>query len=67
MKTPNGLLDDAGARERLTVTSEKLKELRLRREIPYLRLGHRTIRYRRDDLEAYLSRIRVAAVWEGVQ
>ena len=67
MTNSQALLDDAGAREYLTTTGEKLKELRLRREIAFLRLGHRTIRYRRDDLEAYLSRIRVAAVWEGAK
>ena len=43
----------------------KQKDLRVRRAIPYHRLGHRTIVYRRSDIERYIKSRRVEAVGGG--
>jgi len=51
----------------LGVTLRTLKELRQRRRIPFYRLGHRTLRFSRKDLDAYLRRVRVSAIGEGVR
>ena len=42
-----------------------LKEYRLKGRIPHFRLGHKTIVYLREDLDAYLERHRVKAAGEG--
>lgn len=59
-----GLLDNAGAAEFLGVSLAELKTLRLRRMIPVVRLGRRTLRYRPADLESFIARVRVPALWE---
>jgi len=59
------ILDDSGACEVLRITKCQLKTLRLRRQIPHIRVGYRTVRYRAADLQAYIERQRVPAKWEA--
>jgi predicted DNA-binding transcriptional regulator AlpA len=58
------MMDDAETCAMLAITPIMLKELRARREIPFVKLGHRTVRYLHSDVEAYLLRKRSPAVWE---
>lgn len=60
-----GLLDNKGAAHFLGVTLQELKTLRLRRLVPVVRLGMRTLRYREADLAATVERMRQPAVWEA--
>ncbi len=59
------ILDDSGACEVLSITKCQLKTLRLRRQIPHIRVGYRTVRYRLADIQSYIERQRVPATWEG--
>lgn len=45
-------------------TQRRLKDLRRRRAIPYIRGGHRTIAYRRRDIERFLAQRSVHALPE---
>lgn len=58
------MMDDAGTCDMLAISPIMLKELRARREIAFVKLGHRTLRYRQADVEAYMLRQRRPAVWE---
>ncbi len=58
------LLNNEEAAETLNVSLSELKALRLRRLVPVVRLGSRTLRYRLADLEAAIERLRCPAVWE---
>ena len=57
-------LTTAEAAAYLGVRPSLLKRLRDHRQVPYLKLGHRTIVYDPKDLDAFLRRCRVKAVWE---
>lgn len=46
------------------VNARLLRTLRERRQIAFVRVGHRTIAYRRDDLDAFLERFRRPPAWE---
>ena len=50
----------------LGVSLRELKELRRRRVIPFYRLGHRTVTYNPNELEAFLQTCRVAPAGEAV-
>ena len=55
------LYPPADAARYLAVTVTQLRDWRFYRTGPaYLKLGHRTVRYRREDLDAWLRRNRVA-------
>ncbi|MFC1452605.1 hypothetical protein ACFLSJ_04585 [Verrucomicrobiota bacterium] len=42
----------------------ELKRLRARRALPYIRFGHKSIRYKRRDVLDFIERHRVAAIGE---
>jgi hypothetical protein len=52
------LLTDAQAAEILTVEPRTLRLWRNTRQLPFLKITSRVIRYRRADLEAWLNRTR---------
>lgn len=52
------------AREYPPLTEVRQKQLRDRRVLAYHRLGHRTIVYRRRDIEAFLASCRIASTAE---
>ena len=58
------IVDSDGAAEHINVPLTMLAKLRQQRLIPCIRVGHRTVRYRVQDLDAYLARVRQPAVWE---
>ena len=58
------LCDSTEAAAHLSVSKDMLKKLRHRRLVPFIKLGHKTVRFKKEDLDAYLSRVRVGAVWE---
>jgi predicted DNA-binding transcriptional regulator AlpA len=43
------------------LTARQLKRLRETRQIPYVKLSHRTIRYRESDVEKFIDRHTVRA------
>lgn len=47
----NPLLDSEEVRRRLNVGRRTLRELERRGVLPCVRLGHRTVRYRPEDVE----------------
>jgi excisionase family DNA binding protein len=49
------LLDEAAAAEFLNTTPRTLQEWRHERRIPFVRLGHRTIRYDADELAQWIK------------
>lgn len=55
------LFDAAQASEYLGVPLPYLKRLRERREIAFVRLGHRTIRFLEEDLAQFVAKRRVSA------
>ena len=61
------LLDEKGACGVLNVGKHQLKRLRLSRQVPFVRVSRKVIRYRRADLEDFIARARIAAVWESQQ
>lgn len=50
----------------LGVSLRELKELRRRRVIAFYRLGHRTVTYNPNELEAFLEKCRVAPAGEAI-
>lgn len=46
------------------ISHHQLKRLRLGHLIAVVRLGRRTVRYRREDVESLVDRMRVKALWE---
>ena len=44
------------------ITRRKQVDLRRTRQLPYSQIGHRTIIYRRADLEQFLARRKIEAV-----
>ena len=56
------LLTTDEACDYLDITPHLLKRLRERRAISYLKLGHKTIKYRRADLENYLDNCLVESI-----
>jgi len=60
MSADDRLLPPREAAEYLGVGLIALRDWRYRRiGPPYIRLGHRTVRYRKSDLDAWLERQRV--------
>ena len=53
---PNGLLDVRAVAKRLGIGTTKLRELTKRGEIPKANLPGRLVRYRPEDIDAYLDR-----------
>ena len=50
---PKLFLTGAEVCERYTISPETLKKWRMQRAIPFVRLGHRTVRYPRAQLELW--------------
>ena len=48
--------------ERFPLSQRHLKHLRQTRAIPYFRLGHKSIVYRVNDLERFLTERRIEAI-----
>lgn len=64
-KTPiDQRVGSESASNHLGVSAAQLKVLRERRLIPYIKIGHRTILYQIQDLDRYINRCKVSAVWE---
>ena len=59
------ILNGQQAAAYMGVSGRFLRQLRERRRIPHFRVGHRTVVYRRDDLDRYIERSRVNALGEG--
>jgi excisionase family DNA binding protein len=55
-----GLLDDQQAAAYLITTPRTLREWRARRGLPFIRITSKVIRFRKNDLDAWLERRRVA-------
>jgi len=56
--SPSGLsplLTGRDAAEHLQITERLLREMVARRELPCVRVGGRLLRYRRSDLDAYIT------------
>ena len=53
------ILDDAQTADYLQTTERTLRLWRNRLGLPHIRISNKTIRYRRADLDAWLSRRRV--------
>jgi len=54
------LVDEQTARQIFgEISSDMMKQLRLKHRIPFYKLGYRTIRYSRSDLEDYLQKTRI--------
>ena len=51
----------------LKISADELRDLRRRKRLAFVKLGYRTIRFRLQDLEAFIQRYRVAAIGEPVQ
>jgi hypothetical protein len=60
--SPTGreILDDAQTADYLQTTERTLRLWRTRLGLPHIRISNKTIRYRRADLDTWLSRRRVA-------
>ena len=50
---PKPFLTGTEVCKRYTISPETLKKWRLRRAIPFVKLGHRTVRYPRAQLEVW--------------
>lgn len=59
------LLSPADVQAEYSLTLAHQRRLRQSRRIPFVRVGHRTVRYERADIEAYLYTHRVAALPAG--
>ena len=59
------LLNNEQAAELLNVSIYELKRLRNSRALAVVRVSRKTPRYRVEDVEAFIERRRVAAVWEA--
>lgn len=57
-------VNSPGAARYMDISIAQLKMLRERRLIPYIKIGHRTILYQIQDLDRYINRCKVSAVWE---
>ena len=55
-------LDERDAAQYLNTSVRNLTELMRRRKVTYIKLGHRTVRFRVEDLDRDLDRLRVKAV-----
>lgn len=53
--TDTTLLDKAEAAEKLGTTVRHITDLVHRRKIPFVRLGHRTIRFKPSDLDQWIE------------
>lgn len=51
----------------LNITANELRDLRRRNRLAYIKVGYRTIRYARQDIEAFMNRNRVSAIGEPVK
>jgi excisionase family DNA binding protein len=60
--TAGGLLDDNGAARFLNVKPRTVQEWRRKRGLPHIRITQKLVRFRRDDLEKWVSRHHVAIV-----
>lgn len=49
------LLTEAEVAELLKIKTGQIRHLRRSRQIPFVRIGHRTVRYRRADVCAFLE------------
>ena len=46
----------------LKITAGELRDLRYRSRVAYVKVGYRTVRYRQDDLDAFITRYRVTGI-----
>lgn len=58
----NDMMTTGEVQRELRITRRQQAELRQRRELVFYLIGHRTILYRRADVEAFLAKRRVKAV-----
>jgi hypothetical protein len=64
MPTTRTRLSSAAAAQHLGISTRELKELRRQRRVAYYRIGHRTMTYAVADLDAFLTKCRVAPAGE---
>jgi excisionase family DNA binding protein len=50
----------------LKISLDELRDLRRRKRLAFVQLGYRTIRFRRQDIESFIQRYRVAAIGEPI-
>jgi hypothetical protein len=62
LSVPGDLMDEAQVAAYLLITPRTLRLWRRTRGIPHIRITSRVIRYRRSDIDAWLSQHRVAIV-----
>jgi excisionase family DNA binding protein len=63
----NELLTPDEAAAYLRVSLDELRDLRLRKRLAFVKFGYRSVRFRKEDLESFVKRYRVAAIGEPVQ
>ena len=63
----NEMLTPDEAAAYLKISLEEIRELRSRKRLAFVKLGYRTIRFRQQDLEAFIQRCRVSAIGEPIQ
>ncbi len=49
----------------LNVSLDEVRDLRRQKHLAFVKLGYRTIRFRIQDLEAFINRRRVSAIGEA--
>ena len=62
----NELLTPDEAAACLKVSLDELRDLRLRKRLAFVKFGYRSVRFKREDLESFVKRYRVAAIGEPV-
>ena len=66
MKAPQDYLDKQELADRLGLPSKRaVEEMMRRRKIPYLALGHRTVRFFWPAVEKALAKLEIKAVGQG--
>jgi hypothetical protein len=61
-KLKSGLVNEKGLLEVIALTPRQLRELRLRRKIPYIRFGHRSVMYNIEKVVAALEKFELKEV-----
>ena len=67
MTVSSDLLTLPQAAEVLNITLRELRILRQRRRLAFCKMGHRTIRIHRRDIEAFQTRVRIPSIYETVK
>lgn len=66
-RLPSELVTTDEAAAYLKVSHDEVRDLRRRKRLAYVKLGYRTIRFRQQDLDAFVERNRVTAIGEPIQ